>query len=425
MRLLQSSTHSSHAPHVLRFAAIAAALVFTVLTITAPRPEKAEGAFHFEVIDEVMFGRAGDPDVQYVEMRMLAGGQNITAHSILGYFNSDGSYGGDILEIPTNVATGVANGRWLMGTPAFATASGVTPDFTFTPVTLPSAGMICHGGGGGAFPLNPPTWTRTTMSNWVDCVPYGGYLGPPIKGGPASPFGVGDGTSSLTRVSDTDNASVDFVLACPSPEVNTKAIGFNHDNHINLPPARPFDDLTHVNSDLLGDGCGDTDDDNDGLSDADELSLPGPACPPATAATNPLRRDTDGDRFLDAIECTLGTNPSDVLSKPAVTACGPTGDGDADKIATRIETCFYNSNPASNDTDGDAGGAGARDGCEIASLNADRIVNVADQGALASAFGTSMTPQYLVEFDITKDGTINPADMGTLASLISPAGQCP
>ena len=423
MRLLQSSTHSSRAPHMLRFPAIGAALIFIALATTAPPPEKAEGAFHFAVIDEVMFGYGGDPNIQYVEVKMLAGGQNITANAILGYFNTDGSYGGDILQVPSNVPAGIANGRYIMASTGFAAAAGITPEFTFPPATLPSAGMVCFGGG-GAVPQNPPSWSRTNMANWIDCVPYGGYLGPPIKSGPATPFGLGDGTNSLTRQSETGNASVDFVLACPSPEVITKAIGFNHDNHLDLPPNRPFDDLTHVNSDTLGDGCGDTDDDNDGLSDADELSLPGSACPPATAATNPIARDSDGDRYLDAIECTLGTNPTDVLSKPAFASCGPAGDADADKIATRIETCFYNSNPASNDTDGDAAGAGARDGCEIVSINNDRIVNVADTGTIASSFGPSTGPKYSIHFDVNKDGTINVADVGTTAALAG-GSQCP
>ena len=56
----------------------------------APGRSAAERAFHFAVIDEVMFGYGGDPNIQYVEIRDDNGGQNLTAHAILGYFNTDG-----------------------------------------------------------------------------------------------------------------------------------------------------------------------------------------------------------------------------------------------------------------------------------------------------------------------------------------------
>jgi hypothetical protein len=355
---------------------------------------------------------------------MLSSGQNITAHAIVGYFDSDGSYGGDILEIPSNVPA--TTGRYVLGTADFTAASGITPEFTFTPVTLPSAGMVCFGGGGGVFPQDPPAWSRTTMSNWVDCVPYGGYTGPPIAMGPATPFGPGDGSQSLTRISDTDNTSVDFALACPGPTNVRNAVGFNHDNHIDLPSAFAFDDLTWPNSDLVGDGCGDTDDDNDGLLDTDETSLPGTACPAATAATNTLAADTDGDRFLDGAECTLGTNPNDALSKPLLADCGAAGDADGDRILTRIEICHYNSNPNVVDTDGDAATVGGKDGCEVVSINADRIVSSGDQGVLATRIGAGAgSPNYVADFDLNKDGATSSGDQGIMASFIVPGGQCP
>ncbi|MBI5285521.1 MAG: hypothetical protein HY874_10550 [Chloroflexi bacterium] len=401
-----------------------AAAVAAVLFAASGRPQRADAAFHFAVIDEVMFGYGGDPNIQYVEMRMLVSGQNVTAHAILGYFNTDGSYGGDILELPGNVPG--SSGRYLIASTGFAAAAGVTPEFTVAPVTLPATGMICIGGGGGVFPLNPPTWTRTNMLNWVDCVPYGGYVGPPIKNGPASPFGLGDGTSSLTRISDTDNTSVDFALACPAPEANTKAVGFNHDNHIDLPPTKPFDDLTWPNSDLVGDGCGDADDDNDNMSDVNELALPGPSCPSATAATDPLKADTDGDRVLDGAECALGADPASAASKPSPTACGVTTDMDGDRLSDRAEFCGYNSNPNSTDTDGDMAAAGARDGCEAASINNDRIVNSGDQLLMVQEIIAQPTPSLrLPSFDVNRDGVVNAGDQLLLALFIATAGQCP
>ncbi len=191
-------------------------------------------------------------------------------------------------------------------------------------------------------------------------------------------------------------------------------------NYVDQSP--PFsaavDDKSVANSDNAGDAC-DSDDDNDGLSDADEVA--GTAC--TTVTTNPLLGDTDGDRFLDGAECSLGTDPTASTSKPPVSACGATTDTDGDRLVARVEICFYGTDPTKSDTDGDRAVDGAKDGCEAASFNGDRIVNVADMGMLASAI-VDVTKHH-VNIDVNKDGVWNPADQGLVASFISPAGQCP
>ncbi len=58
--------------------------------------------------------------------------------------------------------------------------------------------------------------------------------------------------------------------------------------------------------DLVGDPC-DADDDQDGLTDAIEVSL---------HQTDPLRPDTDGDGFADGCEVRAGSDPTDPLSLP-------------------------------------------------------------------------------------------------------------
>jgi hypothetical protein len=183
-----------------------------------------------------------------------------------------------------------------------------------------------------------------------------------------------------------------------------------------------IDDKTWPNSDALGDAC-DTDDDNDGISDADEAS--GAAC--GGFITDALLFDTDGDRARDGAECSIGTDPTSALSFPALADCGTAGDADGDKIATRIEFCYYGSSTTVADSDGDAVGGldgdGGRDGCEIASINADQVVSSGDQGKLAS--GITGSVPYHVGIDLNKDGLLNSGDQGTMASFISPPGQCP
>lgn len=202
------------------------------------------------------------------------------------------------------------------------------------------------------------------------------------------------------------------------------------------PYSSSVDDGTNALSDTQGDVC-DDDDDNDALADTDENEVPcpsptpgpgptpGPCGPPPCTMqgfyeTDRWVRDTDGDRYLDGVECTLGTNPIDAGSKPLITQCGPAGDADGDKLSDRIETCLYGTDPNDTDTDNDLGTDGGSDGCEAASLNPDRIINVADRGMVALAVGNPVYRHY--NSDINKDGAWNVGDVGIVMLLF---GQCP
>jgi len=68
----------------------------------------------------------------------------------------------------------------------------------------------------------------------------------------------------------------------------------------------------------------DLDDDDDGLADATEIV--GSAFMPTTA-TDPLRRDSDGDGASDGAEAGAGTNPQDPGSDLRISAIQPVGDG--------------------------------------------------------------------------------------------------
>ncbi|MBI5287405.1 MAG: hypothetical protein HY873_00350 [Chloroflexi bacterium] len=191
----------------------------------------------------------------------------------------------------------------------------------------------------------------------------------------------------------------------------------------NSPPFAPgTDDRTRVNSDNLGDAC-DPDDDNDGLLDTAESAA---ACAVEFGATDPTVLDTDGDRFADGAECVLGSDPTNASSVPPFLACGSTEDTDGDRLSDRIETCKYNSDPESVDTDGDLSSGGAKDGCEAASVNGDRIVTSGDQLLLALEMIREIAPaQRLVNFDINKDGVVSSGDQLILAQFMMILGVCP
>ena len=190
-------------------------------------------------------------------------------------------------------------------------------------------------------------------------------------------------------------------------------------------------DVTIANSDGLGDAC-DPDIDNDGLSNIVEGSIgPGEAnhalCPSASADTDPLKSDSDGDRVLDGAECALGSDPMNAASKPAIPslALDPDRDGlstafelsigsdptkadtDGDGINDGIEYKGYNTSPTNTDTDGD----GCPDGREISSVDANTIVNSVDLLLIALRMGRTDQPVQ----DVNKDGIINVLDLATAA----------
>ena len=106
-----------------------AVVLAVLLAVLVPVPGQA--VYHFADIDEIMSGLSGDPNAQYVEIRMLFGGQGSVAHSRLTAFSCNGSTHAILLEVPNDVCPANTNGRWTMGTASWAAATGVAPDFIF------------------------------------------------------------------------------------------------------------------------------------------------------------------------------------------------------------------------------------------------------------------------------------------------------
>lgn len=210
----------------------------------------------------------------------------------------------------------------------------------------------------------------------------------------------------------------------------------NHDgNVIDLHVyGKRFNDVTRPNYDMLGDAC-DSDADNDMLANTDELALgPGGAshalCPTASANTDPLKADTDGDRVLDGAECMLGTDPANAASFPPRI---PAGDSDRDGL-TDVFELKIGTNPFKADTDGDklsdglefkyygtdprmvsSNGQICSDGRSVGSINGDLTVSSLDLFHIAVAINTGT--MYVPDFDLNKDGAINVSDLALAASV--------
>lgn len=175
----------------------------------APRP--AGATFHLAEINEIMTAYNFDSAVQFVEIRMEAGGQGAVTGSKLAVFGQDGIFFTIALTVPSGVSSG-ADRTWLMARPAFEDVTGLQPDFEFTQVLPIENGMVCWG---------KPGSDETNPDAYVDCVSYGTfYRGPPnthtAAPNPLPPYGF-----SLQRIGDTDDSSADFVCGDPAnPENN-------------------------------------------------------------------------------------------------------------------------------------------------------------------------------------------------------------
>ena len=114
--------------------------------------------------------------------------------------------------------------------------------------------------------------------------------------------------------------------ACEPPDFDSDGIQDALDNCPLDANASQLD----TDNDGAGDAC-DLDDDNDGLSDLDEINIHGTnpllvdtdgdnlsdGAEVLTHGTNPLNEDSDTDGFNDDVEINAGTNPLDELSFPA------------------------------------------------------------------------------------------------------------
>lgn len=103
----------------------AATLIGSLAWAAAP----AAANFHLMQIEQVVGGLCGDPASQAIQLRMRALGQNeVSGHEVVAY-DHNGENPVSLLVFPADVANGALGDRILLATTAFATDTGITPDF--------------------------------------------------------------------------------------------------------------------------------------------------------------------------------------------------------------------------------------------------------------------------------------------------------
>lgn len=144
--------------------------------------------------------------------------------------------------------------------------------------------------------------------------------------------GLVQATFALTALNDSDGDTViNDQDNCPD-DANTAQDDFDDDGLGDVcDPDDDNDGLTDADEALYGSDPFLADTDGDTLSDGDEVGLYG---------TDPLLLDTDSDGFNDDVEVSAGSNPNDDTSIPNVSTGDINSDGNVDVIdvllATRI-----------------------------------------------------------------------------------------
>jgi hypothetical protein len=326
-------------------------------------PKQSDALFHLSVIDEVVTSYGGDPDVQFVEIAMETGSQNFVQNSILGAFDVDGDYLGDVLVVPSNVPNSGNGVRWLMATSEFQTLTGLTPDFTMPAGLLTGGGMVCWGAPGVSVPP-PGSWDHTNPNNYVDCIAYGTYSGPTNNHiGNPTPL-TGDG-HSLQRIAHTDDNLSDIICGDPATPRNNAGSTVNMAATTSCNPDSDGDGVDDLDDDCPGtapaapvdvNGCSDAqvDGDDDGICDPGAPSAGPSACQLSPADncpdnSNPGQEDLDGDDVgnvcdsdddgdlvSDADETGCSSDPANGADAPE--KVGNSTDDDGDTLTDEVES---------------------------------------------------------------------------------------
>jgi hypothetical protein len=158
---------------------------------------------------EVLGSWQGDDTIQFVELVLLADGQQATANVGELVFDTAAAEDGTrrFFVFTANV-TGNRGGRVLVATNGLAALSGLTADFTLpTGLLAPRDGRVCY-----------QVRDAQGSARLVDCVAYGRFTGPALGLGPPAPSPDNRSLARL-QVSGSNRADWEARLT-PMPETN-------------------------------------------------------------------------------------------------------------------------------------------------------------------------------------------------------------
>ena len=102
----------------------------------------ASAAFHLNEITKVMVGLNGNNTIQAVELKMLAGAENLVTGMSIKVYDAGGTLVDSLGTFTGSVAAGLAGRRILCATENFAVTFGITPDLLIKPGLLVGTGQV-------------------------------------------------------------------------------------------------------------------------------------------------------------------------------------------------------------------------------------------------------------------------------------------
>jgi len=105
-------------------------------------PASANAAFHLNEITKVMVGLNGNNTIQAVELKMLAGGENLVTGMSIKVYDAGGAQRDSLGSFAGSVPNGIAGRFILCATQNFADAFGITPDLLIKPGLLVGTGQV-------------------------------------------------------------------------------------------------------------------------------------------------------------------------------------------------------------------------------------------------------------------------------------------
>jgi hypothetical protein len=171
-----------------------ALIVLAAPTATAA-PEETQ-TFHIAEITKILVGYNGNANIQAVEIKFTAGGQNLVAGMSIAVYNGAGALVATLGTFPADVPNGVNGDHVLCATAAFQTAFGITPDLVIAPGIPVTDGQV--------------SYEKATCR--VNAIPYGAVTTPLTSPTAAPPLPSGGATALVRAIDDPTS------ITCPNQE---------------------------------------------------------------------------------------------------------------------------------------------------------------------------------------------------------------
>ena len=190
------------------------------LVVALAQGNSAYASFHCMRIHAVMGGANGNTGIQYVELRMNAGGQTLVNGHVLRFYNAGGSMTGSF-TIPAPVSNGATGASILIGTSGLQAAAGVTPDFVMPSNVIAPSGKVTFAEGFDNCQFGGPSV--------VDSVAYGSTYTGGVDYGSKFPSNLPTGGAQALTLNNLNlepvNNATEYALQAAAPRNNAGAVG--------------------------------------------------------------------------------------------------------------------------------------------------------------------------------------------------------